>query len=426
MLLPFAKWYWGHLDAATIVLSRKHEIEANRVAARAMGNDTIIATLARLEVMHRAPTEEYWNELWRGSVLGAPLPAGLISGLSRKLQIWYDPEAAKKAVWNALGEKTSIGATHPSLSETHGALGYTRSGRADQLNEIIEAVGDRNFTEAADRLVPEVLQHIGWVYDELWRLHLAPIWFVRNEQGKHYQAMLSEIQAETTPKSERSIQKLWREAWLTEEIYGRKSSLPLIRKVVERQPDHPTANLLLGEIQLEADDPDGATAVKKAMQGDPLLGAMAKQKLADYYWRTNDADSAARFEAEALNDQDELQLAMEERAMPIRRKDRFYSHHLSDEVVDNLRECLQKVDRVKRVYLVQKLTEHLREAPFYVVAIVPRLGWLPNAEECGKLEFELSARCDLDASHRLIMLRLRDWRLQRAMRRIRSSETLRR
>lgn len=424
LLLPFAKWYWGHLDAATIVLSRRHEIEANRVAARAIGSDKIIATLARLEVMHRAPTEDYWNELWRGSVLGAPLPAGIISGLSRKLQAWDDPEAAKRAVWNALGEKTSIGSTHPSFSETLGSLGYSSSGRSDQLNEVIEAVGDRNTKVAADRLLPEVLKHIGWVYDEIWRLDLAPIWFVRNEQGKNFKAMLNELQAETTSKSERSIQKLWREAWLTEEIYGRKSSLPLVRDVIEREPGHPMANFLLGEIKLEDDDPDGATALQTAIQGDPMLAATAKQKLGDYYWRTNDFDQAERFEAEALNDQDDLQIATEERAMPICRKDRFCPHKLSDEVVDDLRECLKKMDRVKRVYLVQKLTEHLREAPFYVVAVVPRLGWLPSAEKRGKFEFELRARCDLYASHQVIILRRRDWRLLRAIRRIQSSELL--
>jgi len=423
-LLPFAKWYWGYFDAITVVLSRRQENEANIIASRAYGRDSAVVALARMAVVAHAENE-YWESLWQGSIAGMPLPKAAVTRLCEHLRSWDDSDGVRRALRKALSEKTPVGSTHPALSDSLHTLKFTGDSREGDLNRILEHMKMRVKESATDKLTPKrSIQPIVEIFDERWRLYLEPIWTIRQRQAVHFRDMLLDLNGRAEGSGALSPVKRWRQACLVQEFYGLEKAIPFVRDVLERDGDHPTANFVLGQYLLDEGDASGATMVTKAVAMNPMLKAEGKHLIADHYWQQGALDKAERLEFEAMNAADTLDRVFEERAAPAKAKDILRPHHLPEDSIADLVDLVSGTDRVRRVYVVQKVTRHLPDAPFYVIGVEPMLGWGSEKRRMRKeqLEFELGIRFNFDASHQIVVFSPRQWRLRRKMKKVPDSE----
>ncbi len=423
-LLPFAKWYWGYFDAVTIVLSRRQEHEANIIASRAYGRDLAVVALAKMAVVTHAESE-YWESLWQGSLAGMPLPKASVTRLCEHLRSWDDSDGARRVLRKALSEKTPIGSTHPSLTDTLRTLKYSGDSREGDLNRILEHMKVRQKEVATDKLTPKrSIQPVIEVFDELWRLFLEPIWVIRQRQATHFRDMLLDLNGRAEGGGALSPVKRWRQACLVQEFYGVEKAIPFVREVLQRDADHSTANFVLGHHLLDEEDAAGATLVTKAVAMNPMLKAEGKHLIADHYWRQGSLEKAERMELEAMDAADTLDLVFEERAAPAKAKDTLRPHNLPGDTIADLVDLVSGTDRVSKVYVVQKMTKHLPDAPFYVIGVEPILGWGSENRRRRKdeLEFELEVRFNFDASHQIVVFSPRQWRLRRKMKKVADSE----
>ena len=423
-LLPFAKWYWGYFDAVTIVLSRRQENEANLIASRAYGRDQAVVALARMAVVTHAE-REYWENLWQGSLAGMPLPKASVTKLCEHLRSWDDPEKVRRALRKALNERTPIGSTHPGLSDSLRTLNYSGDSRQGDLNRLLEHMKVRHKEPATDKLTPKAsIKPVIEVFDEMWRLYMEPIWSIRQRQATHFRDMLLDLNGRAEGGGILSPVKRWRQACLVQEFYGVEKAIPFVREVLQRDANHSTANFVLGQYLLDEGDAAGATMVTRAVAINPMLKAEGKHLIADHYWRQGIVDKAERMELEAMDAADTLDLVFEERAAPAKARDTLRPHNLPEASIADLVDLVSGTDRLSKVYVVQKVTQHLPEAPFYVIGVVPMLGWGAENRRRRKeeLEFELGVRLNFDASHQIVVFSPRQWWLRRKMKKVPGSE----
>ncbi len=424
LLLPFARWWWGYFEAATVVLSRQQELEANQVAARAVGRDLVVQALVRTEVMGRRVVADYWEELWQRSAREAHVPASVVTMLGRSLTRQPTAEIVSETLNRAFGDHTEIGSTHPCLRDTLTSLDYLTGKEQSDRARVLSRLSGRSREVAAHELMPQGLDQASQIFDALWRDFLTPIWEVRNRQGLQFREMMLELDELWKAEGKLPAVKLWRRAWLTREFYGEEKAMPLVKQVLAIDGKHPLANFQLGRFLLERDDATGADHVFNAIEVDPALQGEGHRLLADHYRREGLTEAAEGLEFAAMDAEDALDDANEERLERIRARDEFLPHELSEEVVDDLRDLLSGIDDVKRVYLVRKKTEHLPELPFYVIGIVPHIGRFARkrAERLRALEFDCDVRIDFASSHRLVILGRGTWWLRRSLHRVPGSE----
>lgn len=424
LLLPFARWWWGYFEAATVVMERQQEIEANEIASKAVGRDLVAQALARTEVVSRCLVSEYWEEMWQRSAREAHVPASMVTMLGRRVTKQLDSEQVSETLIRVMGDHTPIGSTHPCLRDTLNALDYLTGSEDSDRARVLARLSGRTREIAAHELMPKGLDKASQVFDHLWRQFLTPVWEVRNRQGVQFRELMLELDELWKSKGSLPAGKLWRRAWLTREFYGEEKAMPLVRQVLDIDAKHPLANLVLGRTLLERNDSEGADYVFNAMESDPALQGEGQRLLADYYRREGLTEAAEGLEFGAMDAEDALDQANEERLEKIKARDEFLPHELTEETVEDLRDLLSGIDDVKRVFLVRKKTEHLPELPFYVIAIVPRIGRFAKdrLDRLRALEFDANVRIDFASSHRLLILGNGTWWLRRALRKVEGSE----
>jgi hypothetical protein len=138
-------------------------------------------------------------------------------------------------------------------------------------------------------------------------------------------------------------------------------------------------------------------AMSRNSKGNPEAKEMAQGLISlSQYGKLSEAAAARRsdFLAEHGNITAEaFQLAQQERSS-VSATDRFEPHDLQPEAITKLVEQFTK-HPIKQAYLVRKTVHHLKEQPFYVLAINRRIGFIDSEEAEPKLLAQLMTQLNL-------------------------------
>jgi Zn-dependent protease with chaperone function len=372
----FAAWYTPYFGAYSMVLARRHEFEADRLAAAVVGADVMADALVAMRVRGRAMQADFWTPLGRRANETPDIPEDVFEQLTERAIA--DVPGDRAAAWleEDLRAPTEVGETHPSLAARLTALvgeGFDVGGRAGRAAEA--RVGR---SAALAYLGAGTLQYAAKI-SAVWAQSAAESWRQQYEQHTHAARALAELEQGDTE----TVESMWTRVALTRDVHGLNAALPIVERLLGREPNHVPARYALGLALLARGDEAGITHVEFAMARDHEAVLPGCELVRDYLIRAGRAEEGERYVERAWAQIDTYRAAREERSA-LTARDRFVPHTLEQAAVAAIVRQLEGRPRLARALLVDKAVKHLPEEPMHVVVLVPAIplwAWLWPAKE---------------------------------------------
>jgi Zn-dependent protease with chaperone function len=179
----FFAWYVPRFNAHALPLTRSHELEADRIAAGAIGPDQLGNALSRLAVADALAETAYWPSVMSRAADELLPPASAISDFGSRLRDAGNEIHAEQWLESALARVSEPTDTHPSLSERLAAIGIACPGLTASESE-----------RGAERYLGDSLQSLSAQLDKLWREGVAIAWQAEYERAKNERTRLHELE----------------------------------------------------------------------------------------------------------------------------------------------------------------------------------------------------------------------------------------
>jgi Zn-dependent protease with chaperone function len=353
----FFNWYAPFFTAYSFVLARANEYEADRCAAELAGSQHIAEALLNLQIKSQVLERSFWTKVYKQADERPEPPKSLFTALSKALATGGEPENEQKWLQQALLVKTDNADTHPCLTDRLTALGYSQP---PTLPQPVKVTAARQFLGTA-------LAQLTQTLDTEWRTAVNFQWRERYTYAQEIRASLQALE-EKASHSPLTVEETWNRAQWTMELRGNQEAILLLHSVLEMQPDHASANYILGQILIQQDDEAGIQYLETTMAKDPSTVIEGCQLIYSFLQKQGREEDAANYRQRAEKHYDLLLLARQERS-GVWEKDRFERHGLSAEAEAQIRQQLAHYPEVKEAYLLRKVVQYFPEQPFYVLGV---------------------------------------------------------
>jgi Zn-dependent protease with chaperone function len=362
----FADWYSPYFGAYSMVLARRHEFEADRLAAAVVGPDIMADALIALRLRGRALQSDYWERLDRRADESRDVPTDVYTRLAEVAMEAVGEARTAEWLEEELRAPTEIGDTHPSLADRLGALlGDTSSATL----RATRAAGSRAGLTAAAHYLGDAEVKLARELDDEWARIAGESWRQRHDHQANARLALAEMQQRAADDDE-STDSLWTRAALTRDVHGLAAAMPLVERVLSRDPQHAGARYALGSSLLKRGDDAGIAHVEFAMARDHEAVLPGCEVIREYLKRAGRSEEAERFIARAWAQMDTYQAGTAERTR-LSGKDKFVPHTLDEAAVAAIVTQLAGRRGLKRALLVDKVVQHIPEEPPHVLFLIP-------------------------------------------------------
>lgn len=424
-----ANWYWPRLHARAMVLSRAHEYHADRVAAGQTGAASMVSALWRTECLGSLLAERFWPEVFRGAEQSPEPPTDILDRLRRAYQASVTPGDTSRWMDRALARATGHDETHPALRERGKALGWAE----DDIRRL--GFPEAPSPSAAEALIDGETEAIRSDLSNRWRREVAADWRLRHQraaaEARRRQtdgASAATVATAKPPAPTRaaigpeadtdsaswppsaSIATAAAEAWEAArsslDLRGAAESVPLLRSVLDLDPRHPQAALVLGSHLLHLGDPEGNQLLEAVADfGDGFWTRQALQALHDHFQDTGQTVQLQNMRCR-LDQFDKESVAAQRERANVRCSDAFLPHDLPEHVLDALRSTLDRHATCLSAWLVRKALRHFPHRPLFVLVVRGTGGrWLGgNSNQERELAGQLTMEVELPGQ-RLIVTR---------------------
>jgi tetratricopeptide (TPR) repeat protein len=314
----------------------------------------------KLAAAARFLERSFWPELFeRATHEPAPPPDTHVRLVSALRETCHGDRAVALAA-EAMDDEDALADPHPPLPDRLRALGV------DPAEVRLEPAPDG--VTAAEALLGPLGTRALATFDEEWRSSVADAWRQEHQRAEEARRRLAELDARAE-REELPVEDARMRALLTATYRGDDDALPLLRAVVEREPNEAAAHFALGRILIARGDEQGLAHVERAAELDPDA-ILPASEVAYAFLKERGRDGAAdahmeRAQARAA----ELEAARRERET-VEPDDDVTSAELPQDSVDAVRRRLAVEPEVVRAYLGRKVVQHLPdEYPLYVVGI---------------------------------------------------------
>lgn len=359
----FFQWYVPYFTAYTFVLMRRHEFEADALAADVVGTDSMAQTLVDLEVRGSRLAASFWPGVWKSAEDTADVPPGIYSRLAATASEAVESESVAAQYSLALQRKTDTGDTHPSL---HDRISHLKRDGAGDVRPALQFTGnavDAYLAPSHDAILAEL--------SEAWRVLAAESWRIAHEA--HRAAIEGLAQLEARDPATLTLDERFRFASWVEDIRGAESALPLLRAINESNPEFVPAAYFIGRILSARGDEGGLRFLEQAMASDEEAIIPGCQLIISFLEARGRLDEAAVYRAKLNQRAMMLGAARDERAQ-ITKKDKFHLSNYPREQLEAVLQALDSIPETRRAWLVQKEVQHLAvEAPMHVLVV--QLAW---------------------------------------------------
>jgi Zn-dependent protease with chaperone function len=266
-------WYVPRLNAAAAPVARRHELVADRVAAKVAGNRAAADALVVFECGARFADDTHWPAIEISHETAAEPPRPYLQMLT-----WNARRMPIDLLESFVAEDTEPGDTHPSLRE--------RLARFDEPLRIPPPIA----ISAGHELLGPGLETLARRLDERWIVRHGDAW--RRYRADHVErtTRLNRLAAIEAPTPE----ELFEQAELVEALHGSDRALPIYQSAADR--GHGAASLAAGRLLLDRMDATGIALVESAMDHDERLVSEACRILAIYYTETKQELAARKCE----------------------------------------------------------------------------------------------------------------------------------
>ncbi|HEX6852502.1 MAG TPA: M48 family metalloprotease [Candidatus Polarisedimenticolaceae bacterium] len=367
----FFKRFNPRFAAASFVLARQHEYEADRLAAQAAGAPAAASALARLDVAARFVEGGYWPALFHAVTLRPDPPERPFDGLGGAVP-YERTEVLKEALDAALEVRTGVADTHPSLADRLRALGAK------------PAVPQSPATTADVAYLGSALPSIEAALSRTWLEAVEPRWRERHRLHRESEEELAALEANREP----STDEAFRRAQLTEELRGLEAAIPRYEEV------HAMNGALAGPLgalarhRLSQGDESGIALLERALESDPDSTPFVSRLVYDFLRARERRDEAAAWRKRGELYEAKLEAARAERET-LRKDDPLEPHGLETAVVDALLDQLRDRKGLGKAWLVRKRMEHFPDRRKWIL-VVSGAGWLRTDKRIVTLVSEIA------------------------------------
>jgi hypothetical protein len=366
---PFLRWYAPYFNAYSYPLARGNEFEADATSARLVSKRAAAEALTAVNVVGSYLEERFWPQIVRRAD-EMPQPAfAPFAAMGRRVAAELDKPSIESWLGQALERKTTLGDTHPSLTERLDALG-------EKAVLALPSAGT-----AADSLLGAALERITHEFDRRWHDGILPSWQERHREVQESRKRLAELDAKHASEAPLSLQEAYDRALLTESVGGNaEGCIAQLRALHDHAPDDPVLHYTLGVRLLARDDESGMALLKRAMERDAGEVARCCEALRDYCWRKGRKDEAHEWHRR-MAERMELEHAAKKERDGVRTSDKFERHAMAAEPLAQMQAQLKAIPGLRKAYFVKKRVKHMPERPCYVLGYTVRGGWLPGRKK---------------------------------------------
>ncbi|MBH0192919.1 MAG: M48 family metalloprotease, partial [Nitrospira sp.] len=376
----FLAWYAPFFNAYSFVMAREQEYEADRNAARLVGPHCMKDTLACLSVVGRMLQESFWPSLDRRNNETATPPETYLHDLAGTIQVSAHRARAQAFFGEAMHEVTGYADTHPALADRLAAL--TRLPARDAPDSTSSAIPQLLGTEqdhAARYFLGKTSDALCEQLNREWAEDVKKAWKQKYDETQASQARVVELWEKSIAES-LTDDELWEYATKTEMRDGGEAAIPLFRQLVNRSPDHASANFAMGRLLLAQGDRTGLERLEQAVAKDQDAFLSAAALAEEFLVRTGQHEEAAGYRERAMERRELLSRAEAERQR-LTPYDVFLPHDLSRDAARSLANALSALEEIGEAYLVRKQVRVMPEVPAYVLIVIPSYRWYEWREE---------------------------------------------
>jgi Zn-dependent protease with chaperone function len=359
----FFHWYVPIFAAYTFVLMRRHELEADHLAAEIVGREAMAQTLVDLEVRDALLSNQFWPALWEEAKQRQEPPDDVYARLTANAMSVVPDDVSRKSLETALARQTDAGDTHPSLRE--------------RLQHLVGEAGARvvaaaSFTDSAARNYlagnHEALER---ELSDTWRSQVTQPW--QQQYAAIAEAREGVASLAARPAESLSPQECFQLASWTEDLKGSDAALPMYEGIMASHPDMAAASYAVGRIRLQRGDESGLPLIERAMDQDEAAILPGCQLAIVFLEQLGRPEAADRYR-ERGNAQHQLLVAAHEERSTINPNDSYGPSDLDAEHRTSLLAQLDRHPEVRRAFLVRKAVKHFADdAPMHVLLV--QLGW---------------------------------------------------
>ena len=362
-------WYAPYFNAYSFVLMRTTEFEADRFAVVLAGKQNAARALIKIELKARAIDEEFWPKFFRGAETQGDAPQDVFTALLAWVREPLSAEESQRSFAQSLTHKHSYADTHPALGDRLEAIGYPDVrliADLDLFTKNTNQYGDEYFLRK-----PPADLIASWNDD--WREDLGERWEEVQKFFAESKKALAVLDAKAKNR-ELTIDERLERANLIARIHQKPAMIPLLQEIVALEPEHATANFVLGEALLEQGDEAGIKHLELAMAKDVHSVPSGCDSIFQYLAGRRRTVEAEKYRVRARLYQEKVELARAERNT-IKETDRFQAHGVAPDALVALRAQLARFSDLKSAHLVQKVVKHFPEEQSFVLGIIRKRRW---------------------------------------------------
>jgi Zn-dependent protease with chaperone function len=371
----FLRWYIPLLDSYAYIVSRMHEVSADRAAAGLVGATVHSRALTRMKLRGRFLAERFWAPVWQSAKLQPVPDPGMFLKMSAAIRAEIPVSDTREFFVRALLEQTQPRDTHPCFYERLVAVG----------NSIPRPLGDAPLPDIAVTAAQSF--EVSAAQTLLGERYKAALEFCESnwskETGENWKKVFSE--AVTARARLAEMEQLAQVRDLTEpEALARAESIRALRdpastraafeSLLARFPANARANYVLGFYLLDAHDAAGLELLDRAMNSDVHLTPTACDAARRFCMEAGNSAAAERYARRREKYAAEVRLAQAER-VGIGGRDELLPHRISSQGIAWLRPIFQKYPLLESVHIAQKRVVHFPDSPYFVIGLVPRRKW---------------------------------------------------
>ena len=352
----FFRWYEPLIKAYSLVSVRDREYAADALAKRMTSPEIAASDLIQTYIYQYYLQECFSRQLDLQAQTSATPPPDVVTQMLAALRQPLDPSATRVWLGLLLGQATDTDDTHPCLSDRLAAVGHLTP-KSWTPQPLLQTAAEYFFGERLADLATEL--------DLQWYESRQTAWLHQYQQAQQQQAYLAQLNLQV--RSELTRGEAIIQADLMTKLHGELVALPLWQEILAREPDCARANYQVGKALVNRGHFSGCFYLERSIELDPDLVIPSCEEL--YRFHTFQADLTS---AEIYLDWRQQHLPKQWRSKlehKLEATDRFISHDLDPDLVEEIRAKLSKYPIVIRAYLVCKPMQVFSDRPLYILAI---------------------------------------------------------
>lgn len=372
VILGFVDWYWPRFHAHAFVLSRSDEYEADRRSAECAGTANTAQALFLIECLNRRLSEKFWEDLTHQARGHSEVADNLMELMLTFLSAPAEPADAARWKDQAAQALTGTEDTHPSLSDRLRSLGHTVAEFAATGFPVLPN------PSAAEVLLPPSLGFIAENVNQQWKKDNTLRWQNLYHQARRLERQLESVAGSPPPEAADTgaaafdVEQAWKHACLVGDLQGVAAAEPLLRNLLQQDPTHALANIMLGRHLLEHGVPEGEFFVRRVLElDDHDLVPAACQSLIHYFQQQGLVDQLREARSQLSRFETAQAEAARERRM-VTAADRFIPHELDRDALAAVCQHLKEQSELAGAWLVRKDVQHFRKKALFVLVVQSR------------------------------------------------------